>query len=67
MNGLLTTTEAMDILNISYKTLLKHIHTGQLKVSNIGTKSLPRYRIRQADLDEFLKGAGGGTTGDTQK
>ena len=55
MNGLLTTAEVRTILKVSNKTLLKYIHTGQLKSSNIGTGSRPRYRIRRDDLGTFLE------------
>ena len=64
---LLTVKEAADILRVKSKHIRKLVKTNQLKAINVGAGKQIRYRIRQADLDDFLKGAGGGTTGDTQK
>lgn len=59
MNGLLTPNEVKEKLNVCYKTVIKYIRTGKLNASNIGTLERPRYRIKQEDLDDFLKGASG--------
>ena len=63
MNGLLTIKEVCEILIIDRKTLRKHIYAGRLKTLNVGSESTPRYRIRQEDLDDFLKGKGDATGG----
>lgn len=74
MNGLLTITEVKGMLQVSRKTVEKYIHIGldcgdgkklKLRVIDIGVGKQTRYRIRQEDLDDFLKGAGGRTTGGT--
>jgi len=54
MNGLLTTADALKILKVTKKTLLKYIHAGQLKAYQLPSN---RYRIRREDLEAFI-GAG---------
>lgn len=67
MNGLLTITEVADILRLNRKTVWRYVKGGKLKAQKIGTALNSHYRIRKEDLDEFLKGTGGGTTGGTHK
>ena len=67
MSGLLTIREVANILKLNRRTIFRYIKDGKLKAQKIGDAANSHYRIKQADLDDFLKGAGGGTTGDTQK
>ena len=56
MNGMLTTTEARKILNVCPKTLRGYIHSRQLKAVNISRgKKQARWRIKQDDLDSFIR------------
>lgn len=47
---LLTVEEVMEILRVSYRSVVRYIEHGKLKASKIGT-----WRIKQSDLDAFLE------------
>ena len=47
--------DVCDSLNVGMEPVLKWIHSGQLKASNISNStSRPRWRIATADLQAFL-------------
>lgn len=48
----LTTTEAMEYLKVSRKTLLKLVHEGQIPARKVGKD----YRYLKSKLREFLQG-----------
>ena len=47
---LLTIREVAEILRVSERSVNRYIESGKLKASKIG-----QWRIKQRDLDEFLK------------
>lgn len=48
---LLTRSEAQKILRVSQSTMFRLIHKGELPATRVGCT----YRIRQADLEKYLK------------
>lgn len=48
----LTTTEAMDYLKVSRKTLLKLVHNGKIPAKKVGKD----FRYLKSQLNYFLKG-----------
>jgi len=50
MDKLLTIREVAKILRVSERSVNRYIEAGKLQASKIG-----QWRIRQSDLDEFLK------------
>ena len=46
----MTVEEVMEILRVSYRSVVRYIEHGKLKASKIGT-----WRIKQSDLDAFLE------------
>jgi len=62
MIELLTVTEVSEILKTHPKTVWRLIRAKRLQAIDIGVGRQNRYRIRQVDLDGFLKG-----TGDAQR
>ena len=56
VRGVLTPPQAAEQLGVDPSTVIGWIRTGQLRASNIGKGGKrPRYRIRESDLDAFLK------------
>jgi excisionase family DNA binding protein len=51
---ILTVEQVANEMQVSEKTVYTWIKAGRLKATNIGTKRKANYRIRRADLDEFL-------------
>lgn len=47
---LLTVKEVADYLRVSERSVLRYIEAGRLNASKVGW-----WRIRQSDLDDFLK------------
>jgi excisionase family DNA binding protein len=43
-----------EILGVNPERVREWIRVGELRAANLGDGSRPRYRISQADLDEFL-------------
>ncbi len=50
MDKLLTIKEVAKILRVSERSVNRYIESGRLRASRIG-----QWRIKQSDLDEFLK------------
>jgi excisionase family DNA binding protein len=50
---LLTVKQVADIMSVDEKTIRNWIQRGDLRAVNIG-RLRPEYRIRPADLDEFI-------------
>ena len=50
MEKLLTLKETAKILRVSERTIMRYLKSGKLKASKAG-----QWRIKQSDLDEFLK------------
>ena len=50
---LLTVKQVADIMSVDEKTIRNWIQRGDLRAVNIG-RQRPEYRIRPADLDEFI-------------
>lgn len=50
---LLTVKQVADIMSVDEKTVRSWIQRGELRAVNIG-RLRPEYRIRPADLDEFI-------------
>jgi len=50
MDKLLTLKETAKILRVSERTIMRYLKSGKLKASKAG-----QWRIKQSDLDEFLK------------
>ena len=50
---LLTVKQVADIMSVDEKTIRSWIQRGDLRAVNIG-RLRPEYRIRPADLDEFI-------------
>ena len=56
MNGLMTTKEAAEKLQVSTTTLYKYIREGKLKAHKLGgNSSKRRWRIYRSDLEEFIQ------------
>jgi len=47
---LLTIREVADYLRVSERSILRYIEAGRLKASKVGW-----WRVKQSDLDDFLK------------
>lgn len=50
MEKLFTLKEVAKILRVSERTILRYLKSGKLKASKAG-----QWRIKESDLDEFLK------------
>lgn len=50
-----STTQAAEIINVHKETVLKLIGTNQLRATNVGTTSIPRWRIATSDIAAFLE------------
>ena len=50
MEKLLTLKETAKILRVSERTIMRYLKSGKLKASKLG-----QWRIKQSDLDKFLK------------
>ena len=55
MNGILTANQVAKILKAHINTVHKLLNTGQIKAFKLGS----HWRIRQEDLESFIKGEGG--------
>lgn len=54
--NVLTPPQVAEQLGVDPATVICWIRSGQLKASNVGKGAQrPRYKIRQSDLDQFLK------------
>jgi len=51
MDKLLTLKETAKILRVSERTIMRYLKSGKLKASKVG-----RWRIKESDLEKFLKG-----------
>lgn len=50
MEKLLTLKETAKILRVSERTIMRYLKSGKLKASKLG-----QWRIKQSDLEKFLK------------
>ena len=50
MEKLLTLKETAKILRVSERTIMRYLKSGKLKASKVG-----RWRIKESDLEKFLK------------
>jgi excisionase family DNA binding protein len=50
MDKLLTLKETAKILRVSERTIMRYLKSGKLKASKLG-----QWRIKESDLDKFLK------------
>ncbi len=50
MEKLFTLKETAKILRVSERTIMRYLKSGKLKASKVG-----KWRIKQSDLDKFLK------------
>jgi len=55
MDTWLTTRQAAKAINASASFIRKAIQTGKLKAANIGLADRAEWRIREGDLEEFMK------------
>ena len=58
---LLTTTEAMQVLGVTWDTIYRYIHTGKLKAHKLGNGDTNKgnkkhWRIKESDLKVFYTG-----------
>jgi len=51
MEKLLTLEETAKVLRVSTRTIMRYLKSGKLKASKVG-----RWRIKEGDLEKFLKG-----------
>lgn len=54
MTEILTVEQVAQELQVSDKTVYNWIKTNRLKATNIGTQRKANYRIRRADLNDFI-------------
>lgn len=52
MDKLLTLKETAKILRVSERTIMRYLKSGKLKASKLG-----QWRIKESDLEKFLKSA----------
>lgn len=58
MKRILTTRQVKEALNVHINTVYKYIHCGVLKAFKLGgANSVKHWRIREEDLEAFLRGA----------
>ncbi|MFA5348983.1 MAG: helix-turn-helix domain-containing protein [Candidatus Paceibacterota bacterium] len=50
MEKIMTLKEAAKILRVSERTIMRYLKSGKLKASKVG-----RWRIRESNLEDFLK------------
>ena len=50
MEKLFTLKETAKILRVSERTILRYLKSGKLKASKVG-----KWRVKQSDLEKFLK------------
>jgi len=50
MDKLLTLKETAKLLRVSERTIMRYLKSGKLKASKVG-----QWRIKESDLDRFLK------------
>jgi len=58
LNKIYTTHQVSDILHVHLNTVYKYIKSGKLKAFKLsGRNSVKHWRIREENLESFLKGA----------
>ena len=57
MESWLTTRQAAKAINASRSFIRKAIQAGRLRAANIGLAERAEWRIREGDLEEFMKAA----------
>ncbi len=53
MGRTFTTSEIIKYLRVTKRTVLNWIHSGELRATNVSNSARPRYRIEEADFEEF--------------